>query len=114
MRSLEWENFVRDTKILAQESEIYNGAFPGDEKGSSKFDDLPFYCIGFKSAAPEFTLCTCIWASLRFQTLYRTVSGIRMNTGMQSSCIAHTQNFRSPTSKKSPAKTAVNHGFTLG
>ena len=76
LHSLEWENFVRDTKILAQESDLYDGAFPGDEKGSSKLDDLPFYCIGFKSAAPEFTLRTRIWASLRFQTLYRTVSGM--------------------------------------
>jgi hypothetical protein len=41
-------------------------------------EDLPFYCIGFKSAAPEFTLRTCIWATLRAQTLYRTASG-RMN-----------------------------------
>ena len=31
--------------------------------------------IGFKSAAPEYTLRTRIWASLRAQTLYRTVSG---------------------------------------
>ena len=76
LHSLEWENFVKDTKILAQELEIYDGVFPGDEKGSSKLDDLPFYCIGFKSAAPEFTLRTRIWASLRFQTLYRTVLGM--------------------------------------
>lgn len=80
LHGLEWENFVRDTKILAQESDMYDGAFPGDEKSSSKLDDLPFYCIGFKSAAPEFTLRTRIWASLRFQTLYRTVSGM-MNYG---------------------------------
>jgi 1,3-beta-glucan synthase len=76
LHSLEWENFVRDTKILAQESDMYDGAFPGDEKGFSKLDDLPFYYIGFKSAAPEFTLRTRIWSSLRFQTLYRTVSGM--------------------------------------
>ncbi|KAH9972539.1 1-3-beta-glucan synthase [Lactifluus volemus] len=44
LHSLEWENF-----------------------GSTKLDDLPFYCIGFKSAAPEFTLRT---------HLYRTVSGM--------------------------------------
>jgi 1,3-beta-glucan synthase len=55
---------------------MYDGAFPGDEKGSSKLDDLPFYRIGFKSAAAEFTLCTRIWASLHSQTLYRTVSGM--------------------------------------
>ncbi|GME80473.1 unnamed protein product [Ambrosiozyma monospora] len=41
----------------------------------AEIDDLPFYCIGFKSAAPEYTLRTRIWASLRSQTLYRTVSG---------------------------------------
>ncbi|KAF9081904.1 1,3-beta-D-glucan synthase [Mortierella sp. AD031] len=45
------------------------------EMGKSKNDDLPFHCIGFKSAAPEYTLRTRIWASLRAQTLYRTVSG---------------------------------------
>ncbi|KAI0059937.1 1-3-beta-glucan synthase [Artomyces pyxidatus] len=75
LHGVEWENFVKDTKILAQESEMYDGTNPfnGDEK---KLDDLPFYCIGFKSAAPEFTLRTRIWASLRFQTLYRTVSGM--------------------------------------
>ncbi|KAH9038052.1 1,3-beta-glucan synthase component-domain-containing protein [Lactarius pseudohatsudake] len=80
MHGLEWENFVRDTKILAQESGMFDGAFPGDEKSSSKHNDLPFYCIGFKSAAPEFTLRTRIWASLRFETLYRTFSHM-MNYG---------------------------------
>ncbi|KAG1782391.1 glycosyl transferase [Suillus placidus] len=57
---------------------MFNGTSPfgTDEKGQSKMDDLPFYCIGFKSAAPEFTLRTRIWASLRAQTLYRTVSGM--------------------------------------
>lgn len=38
-------------------------------------DDLPFYCIGFKSSKPEYKLRTRIWASLRAQTLYRTVTG---------------------------------------
>ena len=77
LHSLEWENFVKDTKILAEESEMYNGNNPfSEEKAQSKTDDLPFYMIGFKSAAPEFTLRTRIWASLRAQTLYRTVSGM--------------------------------------
>ena len=50
---------------------MYNGSTPFgmDEKAQSKADDLPFYCISFKSAAPEFTLRTRIWASLRVQTL---------------------------------------------
>ncbi|KAL0946251.1 hypothetical protein HGRIS_012507 [Hohenbuehelia grisea] len=78
LHPVEWENFVKDTKILAQESAMFNGPNPFgvDEKAQSKMDDLPFYCIGFKSAAPEFTLRTRIWASLRAQTLYRTVSGM--------------------------------------
>lgn len=69
LHPVEWDNFVRDTKILAEES-----ADP-DEKSEKKTDDIPFYTIGFKSAAPEYTLRTRIWASLRAQTLYRTVSG---------------------------------------
>lgn len=78
LHPIEWENFVKDTKILAEESAMFNGVnpFANDEKGQSKVDDLPFYFIGFKSAAPEFTLRTRIWASLRAQTLYRTVSGM--------------------------------------
>ncbi|POY70727.1 hypothetical protein BMF94_6137 [Rhodotorula taiwanensis] len=70
LHPIEWENFVRDTKILAEES-----ADVLDEKADKKTDDIPFYTIGFKSAAPEYTLRTRIWASLRAQTLYRTVSG---------------------------------------
>ncbi|EMC99957.1 glycosyltransferase family 48 protein [Baudoinia panamericana UAMH 10762] len=73
----EWDCFVKDTKILADETSQFNGDFDKTEKDTqkSKIDDLPFYCIGFKSAAPEYTLRTRIWASLRSQTLYRTISG---------------------------------------
>ncbi|TDL21303.1 hypothetical protein BD410DRAFT_815333 [Rickenella mellea] len=80
LHTVEWDNFVKDSKILAEESNVFNGGSnpfgTTDEKSPSKMDDLPFYCIGFKSAAPEFTLRTRIWASLRAQTLYRTVSGM--------------------------------------
>jgi 1,3-beta-glucan synthase len=73
----EWDCFVKDTKILADETSQFNGEEDKEEKDTakSKIDDLPFYCIGFKSSAPEYTLRTRIWASLRFQTLYRTISG---------------------------------------
>lgn len=73
----EWDCFVKDTKILADETSQFNGENEKTEKDTakSKIDDLPFYCIGFKSAAPEYTLRTRIWASLRSQTLYRTISG---------------------------------------
>ncbi|KIY50907.1 glycosyltransferase family 48 protein [Fistulina hepatica ATCC 64428] len=74
LHPVEWDNFVRDTKILAEETEE-NGGSPVNEK-RTKADDLPFYCIGFKTSSPEYTLRTRIWASLRAQTLYRTVSGM--------------------------------------
>ncbi|KAL7412625.1 glucan synthase [Mrakia frigida] len=74
LHSVEWDNFVKDTKILAEESEPFH--LPeANEKESKAVDDIPFYTVGFKSAAPEYTLRTRIWASLRAQTLYRTVSG---------------------------------------
>jgi len=78
LHPIEWQNFVKDTMILAEETAMFNGVnpFANDEKGQSKADQLPFYFLGFKSAAPEFTLRTRIWASLRAQTLYRTVSGM--------------------------------------
>jgi len=73
----EWDCFVKDTKILADETSQFNGEYEKEDKDTakSKIDDLPFYCIGFKSSAPEYTLRTRIWASLRSQTLYRTISG---------------------------------------
>ncbi|CUA74588.1 1,3-beta-glucan synthase [Rhizoctonia solani] len=82
LHPIEWENFVKDTKILAEESAMFNGVSPlgngSDEKGGgNKTDDLPFYAVGFKPSSPEFTLRTRIWASLRSQTLYRTVSGMK-------------------------------------
>ena len=74
LHPFEWENFIKDTMILAEESAMFNGSvnsFANDEKGQTKADNLSFYFIGFKSAAPEFTLHTRIWASLRAQTLYK-------------------------------------------
>ncbi|KAH6910702.1 1,3-beta-glucan synthase [Coprinopsis sp. MPI-PUGE-AT-0042] len=77
LHPIEWENFVKDTKILAEESAMFTGANPfGQEEKKGKADDIPFTFIGFKSSSPEFTLRTRIWASLRAQTLYRTVSGM--------------------------------------
>jgi 1,3-beta-glucan synthase len=78
LHSVEWENFVKDTKILAEETaNSEQGADDNNpsRRSSDEKDDLPFYCIGFKSSAPEYTLRTRIWASLRAQTLYRTVAG---------------------------------------
>jgi 1,3-beta-glucan synthase len=75
LHPVEWENFVKDTMMLSDETGGGN-PFAGDEKAGTKADDLPFYCLGFKSSSLEYTLRTRIWASLRAQTLYRTVSGM--------------------------------------
>ncbi len=78
LHPIEWDNFVKDTKILAEESTGAGGSPFGTtpEEKDGRTPDIPFYAIGFKSAAPEYTLRTRIWASLRAQTLYRTVSGM--------------------------------------
>src|SRR5258708_15099706 len=41
LHPIEWDNFVKDTKILSEEHP------EDDEKGINKSDDLPFYCIDF-------------------------------------------------------------------
>ncbi|KAF8894605.1 glycosyltransferase family 48 protein [Infundibulicybe gibba] len=76
LHPVEWDNFVKDTKILAEETDAMDGTSSQANEKSAKADDLPFYCIGFKTSSPEYTLRTRIWASLRAQTLYRTVSGM--------------------------------------
>jgi len=77
LHPLEWSCFVQDTKMLADE--VNNDSSTHDESGllsaKDKIDNLPFYCVGFKTATPEYILRTRIWASLRSQTLYRTISG---------------------------------------
>ena len=92
---VEWECFVRDTKLIAAENGLEVEGYDEldaesmkesatelskvtDERFSilqSKIKDLPYYCMGFNKSDPEYTLRTRIWASLRFQTLYRTISG---------------------------------------
>ncbi|RKP09374.1 1,3-beta-glucan synthase component-domain-containing protein, partial [Thamnocephalis sphaerospora] len=74
----EWDNFVRDSKLLAEElPELTDPvlACGAPHQSNTKLDDIAYQTIGYKSATPEFTLRTRIWASLRSQTLYRTVSG---------------------------------------
>ena len=81
----EWACFVRDTKLLNLEREplkaFEGGKNPhnllGDAEGliRERINDLPFNLFGFNSSEDSFTLRTRIWASLRTQTLFRTVSG---------------------------------------
>ncbi|GMM33161.1 hypothetical protein DASC09_004860 [Saccharomycopsis crataegensis] len=74
LHPMEWDCFVQDTKILVDETEISR---PSDNIDGQRehYNNLPYYCVGFKSATPEYILRTRIWASLRSQTLYRTISG---------------------------------------
>ncbi|EGW34545.1 glucan synthase [Spathaspora passalidarum NRRL Y-27907] len=72
LHPLEWTCFVKDTKMLAEEFETDSSSA---ECKKEKLDDLPYYSVGFKVATPEYILRTRIWASLRSQTLYRTISG---------------------------------------
>lgn len=76
----EWECFVRDSKLLAIENghlskENEEQLTKDDSVIQEKISDLPFYSVGFNDSDPRYTLRTRIWASLRTQTLYRTISG---------------------------------------
>ena len=55
LHPVEWDCFVKDTKILAEETAAYENGDDSEKLSEdglkSKIDDLPFYCIGFKSAA---------------------------------------------------------------
>lgn len=68
----EWHNFVSDSILMAEELESSNEE---DDSHSEDLLKIPFQSVGFKIAKPEYVMRTRIWASLRSQTLYRTVSG---------------------------------------
>ncbi|OWB55959.1 hypothetical protein B5S28_g1848 [[Candida] boidinii] len=46
-----------------------------EEFVKSKVDDIPLYCVGYKTSDKNQSLKTRVWVSLRTQTLYRTISG---------------------------------------
>ena len=53
LRSAEWNNFVDDAKILAEESTMHSGPTLFDDENVSEADDQPpFYCIGVESSSP--------------------------------------------------------------
>ncbi|AGO10043.1 AaceriAAR053Wp [[Ashbya] aceris (nom. inval.)] len=82
----DWKTFIQETGSL------YND---DDEKASNRANalsdhescatralfSLPYSFAGFKTDTPEYTLRTRIWASLRTQTLYRTISGFMKYKG---------------------------------
>ncbi|KAJ3410387.1 1,3-beta-D-glucan synthase [Chytridiales sp. JEL 0842] len=67
LHPFEWENFVKDTRIATGLPLINTDELHGNNVAIEAF--------GFKDPSPEGTLRTRIWASLRSQTLFRTVSG---------------------------------------
>ncbi len=67
LHKFEWDNFVKDTK-----SYLRNAGLLENEDDTA---DIPINCVGFNSHDIESMLRTRIWASLRSQTLFRTVSG---------------------------------------
>lgn len=93
LHPLDWEAFVGDSKLIdnlvmpseplgTANSLIFKelkspepGEFPSAWLNENVLLDIPFHCVGFKSSKPELTTRTRIWASLRYQTLYRTISG---------------------------------------
>ncbi|TPX39174.1 1,3-beta-glucan synthase [Synchytrium endobioticum] len=80
LHSFEWQNFVKDTKMWVADNptkrrEDVLSIIHSDHDAKDKIDDIPFQTFGFRDSNPEGILRTRIWASLRSQTLYRTVSG---------------------------------------
>ncbi|KAI8854301.1 1,3-beta-glucan synthase component-domain-containing protein [Chytridium lagenaria] len=69
----EWENFLFDTKLGAGD---FASVGDIDEKIKVKgFKDIPLSEVGFREHSDAAILRTRIWASLRSQTLFRTVAG---------------------------------------
>lgn len=76
LHPLEWDCFVKDTMGLANDGCLSKDFSEEDNTTpKEKITQLPYYCVGFKSSSPEYVLRTRLWASLRTQTLYRTISG---------------------------------------
>ncbi|OVF08501.1 putative 1,3-beta-glucan synthase [Clavispora lusitaniae] len=89
----EWRAFVKDTKLSKHVNSLSSlgtgtsWTLAPDEQAEcsesrytkwqnmQKYEDIPFDSIGFKNSQPESTIRTRIWASLRYQTLFRTISG---------------------------------------
>ncbi|CCK70393.1 putative 1,3-beta-D-glucan synthase KNAG_0E01270 [Huiozyma naganishii CBS 8797] len=58
-----------------EEEQSHNEYKDTDGFVKEKLSDLPYKMFGFASSEPMYTMRTRIWASLRTQTLYRTISG---------------------------------------
>lgn len=63
---------VRSTNLQNEELDIESD---DEDVIQKRINDLPYHVFGFSSSEASYTLRTRIWASLRCQTLYRTISG---------------------------------------
>ncbi|KAJ3120625.1 1,3-beta-D-glucan synthase [Nowakowskiella sp. JEL0407] len=95
LHSDEWENFVNDTRTL------YN-------KRLESYEETALNAFGFKEHSTDGILRTRIWASLRCQTLFRTVSGF-MN---YPKALSHLYHIETPDSDNSVNRNIVERKFT--
>ncbi|AET37842.1 uncharacterized protein Ecym_2089 [Eremothecium cymbalariae DBVPG len=73
----DWKTFIQETGSLYNEDEekIDGSILNSENLEERAMFSLPYSFAGFKTDTPEYTLRTRIWASLRTQTLYRTLVG---------------------------------------
>ncbi|KAK6202372.1 uncharacterized protein RJT21DRAFT_102848 [Scheffersomyces amazonensis] len=127
----DWECFVKDSKVLDYLSSsdydfgnISPSHFNLDNNSAksvnsehyfnNKINDLPYYCVGFKSSNPENTLRTRLWTSLRYQTLYRTISGFsNYETALRLLYCAENTKESTTDISEEELKTFVSRKFTL-
>lgn len=116
MHKKEWRSFVREAKLMdaVLSSSIPNtadsalgkdlvspGSLPESAALEGKFvdeciDDIPYNSVGYKNSFPEFAKRTRIWASLRCQTLYRTITGfMNYQTALKALYFSETYSFES-------------------
>src|SRR5260370_7683345 len=56
LHPIEWDNFVKDTKILAQESDLFNGGNPYAGDGKNRHNALPLIPPASKKPSPKSSL----------------------------------------------------------
>lgn len=71
----EQEMYNNDITRSDHTKEAYDSDLDKAESFKENISDIPYDMFGFATSEPMYTIRTRIWASLRSQTLYRTISG---------------------------------------